>query len=60
MQSYAKWSEAPLIGTTETVLIELGGPMPKNAESQKKPWYCKLFQSGQCQHTKNHEFGGKI
>ena len=28
--SYLKWSEAPLIGTTQTVLTGLGGPMPKN------------------------------
>ena len=32
----------------------------KNGETQKKPWYCKLLQSGQCQHAKDHEFGGKM
>ena len=26
----------------------------------KKPWYCKLYQTGKCQFSKDHEYGGKI
>ena len=26
----------------------------------RRPWYCKQFQSGNCHHIKDHEFGGKV
>ena len=26
----------------------------------KKPWFCKLYQLGQCRYKKDHEFGGKM
>ena len=29
-------------------------------EGGKKPWFCKMFQSGSCTHTKDHELNGKI
>ena len=25
----------------------------------KRPWFCKLYQQGQCTHVKDHEMGGK-
>ena len=31
-----------------------------NSEGQKKPWYCKLYQSGSCSHNRDHENGGKL
>ena len=33
----------------------------RRAHAQKqKPWFCKLYQTGQCQFQKDHEFGGKV
>ena len=32
----------------------------KRIQTQKKPWVCKLYQVGQCQFAKDHEFAGKI
>ena len=29
-------------------------------ENNKKPWYCKLFQSGNCMYSRDHEHGGKM
>ena len=29
-------------------------------EVSKKPWFCKLFQIGQCSHCKDHEFAEKL
>ena len=29
-------------------------------DSQKKPWYCKLYQSGTCFHSRDHEHNGKL
>ena len=29
-------------------------------DSFKKPWFCKLFQNGQCSHSKDHELAGKL
>ena len=26
----------------------------------RKPWYCKSFQTGVCFHNKDHENGGKL
>ena len=32
----------------------------KNSEFSRKPWYCKLYQQGLCQHPKDHESNGKV
>ena len=32
----------------------------KKDQDPKKPWFCKLYQIGQCQFQKDHEFGGKV
>ena len=29
-------------------------------DSFKKPWFCKLFQNGQCLHSKDLELAGKV
>ena len=29
-------------------------------DSFKKPWFCKLFQTDQCSHSKDHELAGKL
>ena len=31
-----------------------------NQEGGQKPWFCKMFQSRSCTHTKDHELNGKI
>ena len=36
------------------------GGWPKPSDSCRKPWFCKNFQSGNCTHTRNHEFNGKL
>ena len=28
--------------------------------SGRKPWHCKNYQTGNCSHSRNHEFNGKI
>ena len=28
-------------------------------DSEKKPWYCKLYQLGTCFHARDHEHNGK-
>ena len=32
----------------------------KKDQDGKKPWYCKLYQTGQCQFHRDHEYAGKI
>ena len=32
----------------------------KSYDNNQKPWFCKLFQTGSCHHSKDHEFGGKL
>ena len=32
----------------------------KNSEVGKRPWYCKSYQQGLCQHSKDHESNGKV
>ena len=29
------------------------------SKNSKRPWYCKMYQSGSCSHNKDHENGGK-
>ena len=31
----------------------------KSGDSQK-PWFCKLFQNGTCQHVRDHKTGGRL
>ena len=37
-----------------------GGAWAKPSDPDKKPWFCKNFQSGNCTHTGDHEFNGKL
>ena len=32
----------------------------KSYDDNQKPWFCKLFQTGSCHHSKDHELGGKL
>ena len=31
----------------------------RDSEPQKKPWFCKFYQTGMCSQTKDHELLGK-
>ena len=32
----------------------------KTQEVSRKPWFCKLFQTGQCSFAKDHDTNGKL
>ena len=32
----------------------------KSHDTHRKPWFCKPYETGQCQHIKDHEYTGKI
>ena len=32
----------------------------KKDQDGKKPWYCKLYQVGQCHFHRDHEYAGKM
>ena len=36
------------------------GGWAKPSDPGRKPWFCKNFQSGNCTHTRDHEFNGKL
>ena len=36
------------------------GGWAKPSDPGKKPWFCKNFQSGNCTHSRDHEFNGKL
>ena len=36
------------------------GGWAKLSDPGKKPWFCKNFQSGNCTHSRDHEFNGKL
>ena len=36
------------------------GGMAKPSDLGRKPWFCKNFQSGNCTHSRDHEFNGKL
>ena len=36
------------------------GGWAKPSDVGRKPWFCKNFQSGNCSHTRNHDFNGKL
>ena len=36
------------------------GGWAKPSDPGRKPWFCKNFQSGNCIHTRDHEFNGKL
>ena len=31
-----------------------------NKVGEKRPWFCKNFQTGTCSYSKDHETGGKL
>ena len=31
-----------------------------NDSGNKRPWFCKFFQSGTCSHSKDHETNGRL
>ena len=30
------------------------------SDNGKKPWFCRFYQNGTCQHTKDNEVAGKM
>ena len=40
--------------------MERGSLQWEDTDPGRKPWFCKNFQSGNCTHTRDHEFNGKL
>ena len=32
----------------------------RSSEANRKPWFCKNYQSGNCTHNKDHESNGRV
>ena len=67
----ARWRGAQCVGQIPVASTKLEGLMPKSTplaskigfkkiRMAKKPWYCKLYQVGQCQFHRDLEHAGKV